>query len=155
MLQSSALNAKGRLTIEQFDKEGNLIHTEDTTNVVVSNGLNWITARMFDTGIPDQMSHMAVGSDTQAAAGSDTALNPSGGGAELGRVALTSTAVSSNSITYVGDFPAGTGTGAVVEAGIFNDASAGTMLCRTVFSVVNKAAADTLKITWTLTVSDS
>ena len=155
MLQSSALNAKGRLTIEQFDKEGNLIHTEDTTNVVVSNGLDWITARMFDTGIPDQMSHMAVGSDTQAAAGSDTALNPSGTAAELGRVALTSTSVSSNSITYVGDFPTGTGTGAVVEAGIFNDASAGTMLCRTVFSVVNKAAADTLKITWTLTVSDS
>ena len=55
----------------------------------------------------------------------------------------------------MGDFPAGTGTGAVVEAAILNASSGGTLLCRTVFSVVNKAAADTLKITWTVTVSDS
>ena len=96
------------------------------------------------------MSHMAIGSNSTAAASGDSAL-----GTELGRVALTSTTVSTNSVTYVGDFPAGTGTGAVVEAGILNASSSGTLLCRTVFSVVNKAAADTLKITWTLTVSDS
>ena len=93
---------------------------------------------------------MAIGSNSTAAASGDSAL-----GTELGRVALTSTTVSTNSVTYVGDFPAGTGTGAVVEAGILNASSSGTLLCRTVFSVVNKAAADTLKITWTLTVSDS
>ena len=149
MQHSSALNAKGRLTIEQFDKDGNLIHTDKTTNVVVSDGLDYITSRMKDA-TATAMSHMAVGSDNTAAASGDSAL-----GTELGRVALTSTSVSSNTITYVGDFPAGTGTGAVVEAGVLNAASAGTLLCRTVFSVVNKAAADTLKITWTLTVSDS
>jgi hypothetical protein len=149
MQHSSALNAKGRLTIEQFDKDGNLIHTDKTTNVVVSDGLDYITSRMKDA-TATAMSHMAVGSDNTAAAAGDSAL-----GTELGRVALTSTSVSSNTITYVGDFPAGTGTGAVVEAGVFNAASSGTLLCRTVFSVVNKAAADTLKITWTLTVSDS
>lgn len=149
MQHSSALNAKGRLTIEQFDKDGNLIHTDKTTNVVVSDGLDYITSRMKDA-TATAMSHMAVGSDNTAAASGDTAL-----GSELGRVALTSTTVSSNTITYVGDFPAGTGTGAVVEAGVLNAASAGDLLCRTVFSVVNKAAADTLKITWTLTVSDS
>jgi hypothetical protein len=38
---------------------------------------------------------------------------------------------------------------------VFNASSSGTLLCRTTFSVVNKGAADTLKITWTLTVSDS
>lgn len=149
MQHSSALNAKGRLTIEQFDKDGNLIHTDKTTNVVVSDGLDYITSRMKDA-TATAMSHMAVGSDNTAAASSDSTL-----GTELGRVALTSTSVSSNTITYVGDFPAGTGTGAVVEAGVLNAASSGTLLCRTVFSVVNKAAADTLKITWTLTVSDS
>lgn len=149
MQHSSALNAKGRLTIEQFDKEGNLIHTEDTTNVVVSDGLDYITERMKDD-TTTVMSHMSVGSDNTAAAAGDSAL-----GVELGRVVLTSTTVSSNTITYVGDFPAGTGTGAVVEAGVLNNSTGGDLLCRTVFSVVNKAAADTLKITWTLTVSDS
>jgi hypothetical protein len=55
--------------------------------------------------------------------------------------------------TYVASFPAGTGTGAVTEAGIFNASSGGTMLCRTVFSVVNKGADDAMSITWTITVS--
>ena len=37
--------------------------------------------------------------------------------------------------------------------GIFNDDETGTMLCRTVFAVVNKAANDTLSVTWTVTIS--
>jgi hypothetical protein len=55
--------------------------------------------------------------------------------------------------TYVASFPAGTGTGAVTEAGIFNASSAGTMLCRTVFGVVNKGVDDAMSITWAITVS--
>jgi hypothetical protein len=66
---------------------------------------------------------------------------------------LASTTVTANAIEYVASFPAGTGTGAVTEAGVFNAASAGTMLCRTVFSVVNKGAADAMSVTWTITVS--
>lgn len=149
MQQSNAFKARGRLTIEQFDVDGNLLDSQSVTNVVVDDGLDYIASRMKDA-TATAMSHMAVGSGTTAAAAGDSTL-----GTELGRVALTSTTVASNAITYVGDFAAGTGTGAVTEAGIFNASSSGTMLCRTVFSVVNKAAADTLKVTWTLTVSDS
>ena len=149
MLQNNALDAKGLLTLELFDKDGNLKETQNIKNVVVNNGLNYIASRMKDASAT-AMSHMAIGSGNTAAAAGDTAPET-----QLGRVALTSTTVSSNAITYVGDFPAGTGTGAVVEAAILNASSGGTLLCRTVFSVVNKAAADTLKITWTVTVSDS
>lgn len=149
MLQNNALDAKGQLTLELFDKNGNLKETQNIKNVVVNNGLNYIASRMKDASAT-AMSHMAIGSGNTAAAAGDTAPET-----QLGRVALTSTTVSSNAITYVGDFPAGTGTGAVVEAAILNASSGGTLLCRTVFSVVNKAAADTLKITWTVTVSDS
>jgi hypothetical protein len=91
---------------------------------------------------------MAVGSGTTAAAVGDTTL-----GTELGRVSLTSTTVTTNNVAYVATFPAGTGTGAVTEAGLFNASSSGTLLCRTVFSVINKGAADTLGITWTVTVN--
>ena len=128
------LKARGRLTIEQFDVDGNLLDSQSVTNVVVDDGLDYIASRMKDA-TATAMSHMAVGSGTTAAAAGDSTL-----GTELGRVALTSTTVASNAVTYVGDFPAGTGTGAVTEAGIFNASSSGTMLCRTVFSVVNKAA---------------
>lgn len=94
------------------------------------------------------MSHMAIGSGTTSAVVGDTALET-----ELGRVSLTSTTVTNNSVAYVATFPAGTGTGAVTEAGILNASSSGTLLCRTVFSVINKGAADTLGITWTVTVN--
>ena len=86
-------------------------------------------------------------SSTSAAAG-DTAL-----GSQLGRVALTSTGISGAVLTYTASFAAGTGTGAVTEAGLFNASSSGTMLCRTVFSVVNKGSSDSMTIPWTVTVS--
>ena len=94
------------------------------------------------------MSHMAIGTGSTAAAAGDAAL-----GNEAGRVALTSTTVTSDAVAYVATFAAGTGTGAITEAGIFNASSSGTLLCRTVFSVINKGAADTLGITWTVTVN--
>ena len=94
------------------------------------------------------MSLMAIGSGSTAAAAGNSAL-----GNQLGRVALTSTNVSGAVVTYVATFAAGTGTGAVTEAGILNDSSSGDLLCRTVFSVVNKGASDSMTITWTVTVS--
>jgi hypothetical protein len=34
-----------------------------------------------------------------------------------------------------------------------NSSSSGTMLCRTVFSVINKAATDSLSISWVISAS--
>jgi hypothetical protein len=71
----------------------------------------------------------------------------------LAREALTSFTASTNIVTAVASFIAGTGTGAVTEAGIFNAGVAGTMLCHTTFPVVNKEAGDSIAITWAITVS--
>lgn len=119
---------------------------QEIPNLVVTTGKNFIASRM--TGSTTAMSHMSVGSTSTAAAAGDAAL-----GAELGRVALSSSSTTGAVTTYSATFPAGTGTGAVVEAGIFNASSAGTMLCRTTFAVVNKGANDTLTITWQITIS--
>jgi hypothetical protein len=53
----------------------------------------------------------------------------------------------------VGDWAAGTGTGAITEAGIFDVVTQNTvnMWCYATFAVINKLATDSLKITWTLT----
>ena len=149
MISESTLSAIGDVQLDLFDADGNLKETQEIKNVVVTVGLGYIASRMKDASAT-AMSHMAIGSNNTAAAAGNTAL-----GTELGRVALTSTTVSTNTVQYIGDFPAGTGTGAVVEAGVLNASSGGTLLCRTVFSVVNKGASDTLKVTWTITVSDS
>ena len=61
--------------------------------------------------------------------------------------------INNNTITYVATFGAGDGTGAVTEAGLFNASSGGSLLCRTVFSVVNKSSTDSMTITWVVTIS--
>ena len=139
---NDGLKLKGKLAISL---NGKIIQEVD--NLVVTAGKGYVASRMKDA-TATAMSHMAIGSGSTAAAASDTAL-----GNQLGRVALTSTTVSNAVVTYVASFPAGTGTGAVTEAGILNASSGGTMLCRTVFSVVNKGASDSMTVTWTVTVS--
>jgi hypothetical protein len=139
--------ATGALKIVLTDTSGAVKQQQEIKNLVVDTGLAYIASRMKDT-TATAMSHMAVGSGTTAAAAGDTAL-----GTELGRVALTSTTVTDNQVVYVATFPAGTGTGAVTEAGLFNASTAGAMLCRTVFAVVNKEAGDVMSITWTVTIS--
>ena len=119
----------------------------DIDNLVVTAGKNFVASRIVGTS-SGVMSHMAIGSGTTAAAAGNTAL-----GSELGRVSLTSGTASSAVVTYVATFAAGTGTGAVTEAGLLNASSSGTMLARTVFSVVNKGANDSMTVTWTVTVS--
>ena len=136
------LKLKGKLAIAI---NGEVVQEVD--NLVVTAGKGYVASRIKDS-TATAMSHMEIGSGSTAAAASDTAL-----GSALGRVSLTSTSVSSAVVTYVATFGAGTGTGAVTEAGLFNASSGGTMLCRTVFSVVNKGSADSMTITWTVTVS--
>lgn len=141
------LKATGSLRVIITGADGKVKEEREFKNLVVTVGKNFVASRMVGTASP-VMSHMAIGSSSTAAAAGDTTL-----GGELGRVALASGSALNNVVTYTATFPAGTGTGAVVEAGIFNAASAGTLLCRTVFSVVNKGADDAMSVTWTVTIS--
>ena len=134
--------AKGRVVIEL---NGEVVR--DIPNLITTVGLNYIADRMEGTG-ETVMSHMAVGTDNTAAALGDTNLY-----SENGRVALSSTVVTADEIVYTATFPAGTATGALVEAGVFNAAASGSLLCRTVFSAINKGASDSVTITWTITIS--
>ena len=139
------LNMTGHLQIEL---NGEVVR--DIDNLVVTAGKEFVASRMIGTSA-GVMTHMEVGTGTTNPAANDTALESAVSGS---RTAFTTSAsVSGAVVTYVCAFSAGTGTGALTEAGIFNASSGGTMLCRTEFSVVNKGAADTMTITWTVTVS--
>ncbi len=141
MLQDS-LKMSGHLAIAINDEI-----VQEVPNLVVTAGKGFVASRMKDT-TQGAMSHMAIGTGSTAAAVGNTALV-----SEADRNALTSTSVSGASLTYTATFGAGEGTGAITEAGLLNASSAGTMLCRTVFAVVNKGSQDSMTITWTVTVS--
>tara|TARA_B100001559_G_C16490208_1_gene618107 strand:+ start:1780 stop:2223 length:444 start_codon:yes stop_codon:yes gene_type:complete len=147
MFKNDNSKATGKLTVEIKNDKGVVIETREVKNLVVDDGLEYIASRMKDTSAT-AMSHMAIGTGSTAAAAGNTAL-----GTEAARQALTSTTVTANAVAYVASFGAGTGTGAITEAGILNANSSGTLLCRTVFSVVNKGASDSMTITWTVTIS--
>lgn len=139
------LNMTGHLQIEL---NGEVVR--DIDNLVVTAGKEFVASRMIGTSA-GVMTHMEVGTGTTNPAANDTALESAVSGSRT--AFTTSSSVSGAVVTYVCAFAAGTGTGALTEAGIFNASSGGTMLCRTEFSVVNKGAADTMTITWTVTVS--
>ena len=135
------LKLTGALTIALNDEI-----VQETENLVVTAGKNWVADRMNNANTV--MTHMAVGTGTNAAAAGDTTLQT-----ENDRNALTSTTVTANAVAYVATWAAGDATAAITEAGIFDAASSGDMLARTVFSVVNKGAADSMTFTWSITVS--
>lgn len=148
---SEKIRATGQVSFVLTDENGN-VKQQDSKNLVVEPGLAFIASRMIGTTAA-VMSHMAVGTGTTAAADAQTALVT-----ESARVALTSstivtTTVSNDSVQYVATFGPGVATTAITEAGLFNAASVGTMLARTVFPVINKGALDTLTLTWKITVA--
>lgn len=138
---------KGTVKFLLTNSFGEVVEERVVPNLVVQTGKAYITSRMAGTSL-SVMSHLGVGTSGTLTTAGDTTL-----GSEVGRTALTSTTPSGADITYSTTFAPGTGTGALQEAGIFNASSAGTMLCRTTFPVINKAAGDTLQIVWTISVN--
>ena len=147
---NETLKRSGQLAIVLKDKDGNVKEERTEKNLVVTTGLNYIASRMKDA-TATAMTHMALGSGTTNALAAQTDLITLLGSRE----ALDSTTVTANAVAYVSSFEAGDATGAVTEAGIFNAATSGTMLCRVKFDVVNKAADDTMTVTWTITLAAS
>ena len=139
------LKLTGALKISLNDE---IVHQCD--NLVVTAGKNWVAGRFKDGSIPDEMSHMAIGSADTAPAAGNTAL-----ATELNRIALTTDGgtVSTNTVQYDASWTSAAAAYAIKEAGIFNAATGGTMLARTTFAVINKGTDDTVSISWTITVS--
>lgn len=146
---NSQLNLKGELSIKKYSKDNKLIQQLDVPNLVVTAGKQYIATKVIGyTGSSSNvMSHMGVGTSATIPVIGNTALNN-----QIARVELDSSTVSGTIVTYSATFGPGVGTGSVVEAGIFNASSAGTMLCHTTFPVVNKDANETIVITWNISV---
>lgn len=141
-----SLGIKGKLHIVVRGPDGRFKVNRVIHNTVTALGDAHVADQMSDQG-DVAMGWMAIGTGTPTA----TALQT-----ELDRNAFTSKTQGAggadNDVVYIGDWAAGDGDGAITEAGIFNLATlGGVMFVSASFSVINKGAADTLKITWTVT----
>jgi hypothetical protein len=126
------------------------IETVHKDNIIVNVGFDFIADAIGKSASrPSVMGFIALGTGTTAAAASQSALV-----SELDRNAATyAHTTGTKAFSFTADFPAGDGTGAITEAGVFNAASGGIMLDRVVFPVVNKGADDSLTAAFTFTMS--
>ena len=147
---NDTIKAIGNLEVKLLNSDGQEIDKREIKNTVVHVGKNYITDRMKQNTSPI-MSHMCIGVANVAPTTSQTLLLD-----ENARVALDSSTITNNTITYVATFGAGVpnGGGTIAEAAVFNNptANTGTMLCRTRFNEVNKGNSDIVVITWNVTI---
>jgi hypothetical protein len=143
---TSALGIYANMHVQLFDETGSLKDERFIKNTVTTAGKNGVANQILAAPTIAKMGWMAIGTGTPAA----TLL-----GAEVARVAFDSKTAPAAVVTVVATFGAGTGTGAITEAGTFNIVTANTvdMWMSASFAVVNKGATDSIVITWTLTVA--
>jgi hypothetical protein len=144
MQKRDEMELKDNVLIELFGPDGELKDRRLVHNTVTTAGKYGVMDQILASPTLVKMGWGAVGTGTPTA----TLL-----GAEIARVAFTSKLRNTNVVTVITDFAAGVGTGALTEAGTFNVVTPNTvdMWMSATFPVINKGAADTLKITWTLT----
>jgi hypothetical protein len=132
------------LRVELFDEHGNLKDVREVHNTVTTAGDYGAADQILASPTLAKPGWMAIGTGSPAA----TLL-----GAEVARVAFDSKLRTNAIVTMIATFAAGTGTGSITEAGVFDVVTANTvnMWMSASFGVVTKAAADTLQLTWTLT----
>lgn len=151
---NDSLKPTGELLIVLRGPDGKIKEQKQVPNLIVTSGKNAIASRLAGntTGV---MTHLAIGQSTTAPDVAQTGLLTEFTGGSNARAALTVSggSISNNQITFTATFAAGNGTGPVTEAGIFNASTAGVMLARTTFLVVNKDALDTLTISWIVTIA--
>jgi hypothetical protein len=133
------------LHIELRDEYGNLKDERHEHNLICTSGKNALLSASASKALLTY-TYVAIGTGATAAAITDTALQT-----EVARSPTqtpTNPTAASYQVVYL--FPAGTGTGAITEAGLLDAASVGNLLAHQVFSVINKASTDTLSMTWTI-----
>jgi hypothetical protein len=145
--ESMQLSGAMTLIVARANGEFETVHKD---NLIVNVGFDFIADVIGKAASrPNVMGYIALGTGTTAAAATQSTLVT-----ELDRNAATyAHTAGTKTFSFTADFPAGDGTGAITEAGVFNAASGGIMLDRVVFPVVNKGADDSLTAVFTFTMS--
>lgn len=141
----------GHWYITLQDENGNIKQQLSGKNVITTVGLEFLASFMYSAANAASTftcKYIAIGTDSTAEAASNTAM-----GTEVARTTGTVSYISNAIYRVTATFSSGTGTGAIVEYGLFSSSTGGTMFSRDTEAVINKAANDTLTVTTEVTVS--
>jgi hypothetical protein len=142
---------RGVLSLHQV-RSGEVINSVSIPNTIMNVGKSVVSSFIgsdIATGVA--FDYMSIGTSGLAAAATQTIL-----GSEQVRVGTASahatTTTTNDTARFIGSF-AISGTLSIVEAGIHNAASAGSMLARTTFTALNVISGDAINATWDVIVA--
>lgn len=142
---------RGHWFVKLYGPDGSVKDERRGENVITTNGLDFLASFLSSAAAGAStftMQYIGIGTDSTAEAAANTTL-----GVELARQTGTASYVSSAIYKVTATFAAGTGTGAIVEYGLFSSSTAGTMLSRDTETVINKGASDTLVVATEITLA--
>lgn len=146
-----SVTLKGHWTKRLYGPDGTLKQEIIGPNVVCTNGKEFLASFLYSAAVAAAtftMKYIAIGTDSTAEAAANTAL-----GTESARQTGTASYVSNQIYKVTATFAAGTGTGAIVEYGLFSSSTGGTMLARDTEAVINKGVSDILTVSAEFTLS--
>ena len=148
--EKKPVEIKGFWTATLYGPDGEYKTHVSGQNVITTNGLEYLASYLNSaaTSAQNVLKYIAIGTDSTAELASDTAL-----GTELSRHTGTTSYSSGAIFQVIATFAAGSGTGAIVEYGLFSSNAGGTMFSRDTEAVINKGASDTLTVTAEVTFS--
>lgn len=127
-----------------------VLNTIEGENVVTTVGKEFLASFLYSAAVTAStftQKYIAVGTDSTAEAAANTAL-----GTELARSTGTVSYVSNAMYQVTATFASGSGTGSIVEYGLFSSSTGGTMLSRDTEALITKGANDTLTTIVRITV---
>ena len=152
---------RGHARLELYGPDGTLKDVREAENMIVSGGLAMIADAIANVTNTYVMSGIGIGTGTTGPAATDVNLETSAAYVALTSAGKATAAASAHSVIYTGTFAPGEGTAAITEAVLccaasaYGDKAVGRILNRLTFAAINKGAADTLAVTWTVVLADA
>ena len=142
---------EGYWQLELRDGQGNLKEKRAGTNVVTDVGKEYLASFLASAAAGAStftMKYVAIGTDSTTEAASNTAL-----GTEVSRHTGTVSYISNQIYQVRATFATGSGTGSIVEYGLFSSNTGGTLFARDTELAINKTASDVLTVVAQFTIS--
>lgn len=151
MSDSPQVKMKGEWFVTLYGEDGAVKDHRQGFNVVTTVGKEFL-ASFLNSAVAGASTftcrYIAIGTDPTPESAADTAL-----GIEQSRTTGTSSYLVGQIYQVRATFATGSGTGAIVEYGLFSSSTGGTILARDTEAAINKTATDTLTVVCQLTFS--
>ena len=156
-MNREGMGMSGQVQMVLKDRYGLIKEERDGPNTVTDAGITEIVKFMANVAA-DDFTHVAIGTGSTGEAVTDTTLeaeiSTNGGGRDTSTVTAETENTTGDTLQLISGWNF-TGSLSVTESGVFNDGSAGDMLCRQTFTALPVDDGDSLTITWRVTLNQA